>query len=117
MPKPRQPGGVPVWVSGRSTNRRVLDRIARFGSGWIPWGDDAVDPAPGIARIREAMAAAGRDDDPLQVVGTLPRDLSEVPALVAAGVTDFRSRRPLPDDPAAVEDDLADLVQQFRAVV
>src|SRR3954470_3177772 len=28
MPKPRQPGGVPIWVSG-TLNRRVIDRIAR----------------------------------------------------------------------------------------
>ena len=37
MPKPLQPGGVPVWVSG-TINPRVVRRLARFGSGWIPWG-------------------------------------------------------------------------------
>src|SRR5207248_9888916 len=29
MPKPAQPGGVPIWVSGRC-NRRVASRLARF---------------------------------------------------------------------------------------
>lgn len=115
MPKPRQPGGVPIWVSGRSTNRRVPQRIARVGAGWIPWGDDARDPAAGVARIREAMAAAGRADDPLQVVGSLPADLDDVPSLVAAGVTDFRFSR-IPADPTEAEDLLADLVARFRAV-
>ena len=37
MPKPVQPGGVPVWISG-TVNKAVARRIARFGSGWIPWG-------------------------------------------------------------------------------
>lgn len=115
MPKPLQPGGVPIWVSGRSTNRRVLERVARFGSGWIPWGDDARDPAPGIGRIRDAMADAGRAHERLQVVGTLPADLGAVPPMVAAGITDFRYPRPLPPDPTEAEDLLTDLVQRFRA--
>ena len=37
MPKPVQPGGVPLWISG-TVNNAVARRIARFGSGWIPWG-------------------------------------------------------------------------------
>src|SRR5580698_4900488 len=36
MPKPLQPGGVPIWVSG-TVNDRSMERLARFGSGWIPW--------------------------------------------------------------------------------
>lgn len=59
-PKPVQAGGVPIWVSGRLHGGRadnaVLRRIVRFGSGWIPWGDDAQDPAPAIARIDPARA-------------------------------------------------------------
>lgn len=117
MPKPLQPGGVPIWVSGRSTNRRVRERVARFGSGWIPWGDDALDPAPGIRRIRQAMADAGRANDRLQVVAALPADLGDVPALVAAGITDFRYQRALPADPTHAEELLADLVEKFRAAV
>lgn len=115
MPTPLQTGGVPIWVSGRSTNRRVVERVARFGSGWIPWGDDVEDPAPGIRRIREAMEEHGRGEDPLLVAGTLPRDLDEVPALVAAGISDFRYRGPMPDDPVAAEDHLANLVGAFRS--
>jgi probable F420-dependent oxidoreductase len=105
MPKPLQPGGVPVWVSGRSTNRRVLDRIARFGSGWIPWGDDAEDPAPGIARIRDVIGP----DRALQVTTSLPKDPDLVPGLVAAGVTDFRAFVPAP-----TEENLTALVRGFR---
>lgn len=92
MPKPVQPGGVPIWVGGRSTNSRCVERIVRFGSGWIPWGDDAADPRPGIARIREVLVEGGRDDDRLQVTTALPDDPAEVAALVDAGATDFRIR-------------------------
>jgi probable F420-dependent oxidoreductase len=106
MPKPLQPGGVPVWVSGRSTNAKVLERIDRFGSGWIPWGDDAKDPAAGIARIREVIGA----DRPLQVTASLPKDLALVPELAAAGITDFRAFVAEPTEGA-----LADLVGRFRA--
>lgn len=115
MPKPLQPGGVPIWVSGRSTNPRVLSRITRFGAGWIPWGDDARNPAPGIARIREALAAADRSDDHLQVTATLPTNLSDVPALAAAGITDFRYTAPIPADPTAAEAHLTTLVHRFHA--
>ncbi|MBV8951986.1 MAG: TIGR03619 family F420-dependent LLM class oxidoreductase, partial [Actinobacteria bacterium] len=62
MPKPAQPGGVPIWVSGR-LNARVASRLARFGCGWIPWGDDATDLAASIPRMRDAVAAAGGDAD------------------------------------------------------
>ena len=107
MPKPAQPGGVPIWVSGRM-NRNVVARVVRFGAGWIPWGDDATDPRPGIARLREAMAASGRDGDQLLVTASLPDDLGAVPALIDAGVTDFRINRRVGDD------ELAALVDEFR---
>ena len=128
VPKPAQPGGVPIWVSGR-LNRRVLDRIARYGSGWIPWGDDARDPVAGLARIREALEAVGRGGERLQVMGTLPlvkRDdgsldldatMDAVPALVDGGITDFRAYLSIPSDPAAAEDLFASVVGPFRAAV
>jgi alkanesulfonate monooxygenase SsuD/methylene tetrahydromethanopterin reductase-like flavin-dependent oxidoreductase (luciferase family) len=101
MPKPRQPGGVPIWVSG-TINPRVLRRLVRFGTGWIPWGPAAADPATAIPRMKEAVDTAGGDADGLQVVGslrTVRRDdrtvdlaatMAGVPALVRAGVTDVR---------------------------
>src|SRR6478672_1953277 len=60
MPKPLQPGGVPVWVSG-TINPRVVRRLARFGSGWIPWGPAAADPVAGVAAMKERLAEARRD--------------------------------------------------------
>lgn len=115
MPMPAQAGGVPIWVSGRSTNPRVAERLARFGCGWIPWGDDVADPRPGLARMREAMDAVGRAGEPLQVTGVLPTDLALVPELAAAGITDFRHHGPFPADLAEAEDHLAHLVTRFRS--
>ena len=128
MPKPLQPGGVPVWVSG-TLNRRVLERIVRFGSGWIPWGPDIRDPAAGLARVREALEAAGRDPAGFQLTSGLPavrdadggidmpRTLERVPALVEAGQTDFRAMLPVPEDPAAATDYLSEWVSEFRKTV
>jgi probable F420-dependent oxidoreductase len=60
MPKPVQPGGLPVWVSGRA-NARVAERLARFGRGWIPWAEDAANPAAAVPRMRAAVEQAGGD--------------------------------------------------------
>jgi probable F420-dependent oxidoreductase len=126
MPKPRQPGGVPIWVSGR-LNERVVRRLARFGSGWIPWGDEAEDLGASIPRMREAVAAAGGDGASMQVAGTLPvvrgedgidleATMGRVPPLVEAGVTDFRAWVPVPREYDAAVDALRELVEGFHAV-
>ncbi len=126
MPKPLQPGGVPIWVSG-TINRRVVRRLARFGAGWIPWGPAAADPVTGIAQMREQLVEAGRDPAGLQVTGALPlvkasdggldldRTMAAVPALADAGLTDLRGRFKLPDDPSAALDELHAIVTAFRA--
>ena len=128
MPKPAQAGGVPIWVSG-TINPRVIKRIARFGSGWIPWGPSAKEVGAAIVQMREGVAATGRDPSHIQVVGNLPsvrgsdgkvdidRSFEAVPALVAAGVTDIRAGLSIPDDANAAQDYLSGAVQKFRAVV
>jgi probable F420-dependent oxidoreductase len=128
MPQPLQEGGVPIWVSG-TLNQRVVDRLARFGRGWVPWGPPARDLPAGIAQMREALSAAGRDPTGLQVTGGLPvvagadgkpdldRIMAGVPDLVAVGVTDFRLGLRLPEDNKAAGDYLAGVVSSFRSVV
>lgn len=113
MPKPIQPGGVPIWISGTLT-RRVALRLARFGSGWIPWGDDALDPRSSMPRMRELVRAAGGDPAGLRAVANLPTvrnaagdpDIDATVAaaaeLLAVGVTDFIVHPPVPDAAAAV---------------
>jgi len=54
MPKPVQPGGVPVWISG-TVNKAVARRIARFGSGWIPWGPANADISGAIAAMKDKV--------------------------------------------------------------
>lgn len=130
MPKPRQAGGVPIWVSG-TVNPMVARRIARFGSGWIPWGPAAADVKTGVAEMRELVEAAGGSFDGIEVVGTLPlvrsgsggtdyaATMAAVPDLVEAGVTDVRVNVRLPGDadaPAAF-DVYREAVEAFRAVV
>jgi probable F420-dependent oxidoreductase len=123
-PKPLQQGGVPFWVSG-TLNKNVLKRIGRFASGWIPWGDDAIDPTAGMLKIREALDAAGRDAKGFQLTATLPavkgddgidleRTMEGVPPMVEAGVTDFRAYLPVPADPSAAQDYLSGVVAAFR---
>ncbi len=123
MPKPTA-GTVPVWVSG-TVNPRAMERLARFGTGWIPWGRDAADLVPGIAAMRSAVAAAGRDPSGIEVAGMLrvatdsggapqiAATMEAVPGLLAAGVTDFRIglRPPAGADPAT--DYLAEWVAGF----
>jgi probable F420-dependent oxidoreductase len=126
MPKPTQPGGVPIWVSG-TVNGRSMDRLARYGSGWIPWGDDAADVAGGIARMRAAVAERDRDPDDIGVVGTLvpvrdgdknidlTQTMAAVPAYRQAGVTDFRINLAAPSGLAALTDYLGEVVAAFRS--
>jgi probable F420-dependent oxidoreductase len=128
MPKPFRPDGVPVWIAG-TINPRVVRRLARFGTGWIPWGTDAADPAVNIERMRQELSEVGHDPSHLQVVGRLPivtdtdktidikRTMDSVPGLAEAGVTDFRANFPLPDDRSAAADILSEIVAAFRATI
>jgi probable F420-dependent oxidoreductase len=125
MPKPLQPGGVPIWISG-TVNQRVVRRLARFGPRWIPWGDAADDVVHGAALMREALNGVGFDPQALQVVGTLrnerakdggidiERTMEAVPGLIAAGVTDFRLVIKLPPDRVEALDKVSAVVAAFR---
>ena len=124
-PKPLQAGGVPLWISG-TLNKNVLRRITRFGSGWIPWGPDAMNPAAGLARIREELDAAGRSSDGFQVTSYIPvkkredrsldvaATMAAVAPMVDAGITDLRIQLPIPEEEQAATDLLAPLVEAFR---
>jgi len=123
MPKPRQAGGVPIWVSG-TANRAVASRLTRFGKGWIPWGPDARDIAAGIDRMRAAVERAGGDPNGFRVGAPLPVKAADgrpdlaataarAAALADAGVTDLRTAFwPFPDENR--ERDLTALVSAVR---
>jgi probable F420-dependent oxidoreductase len=127
MPRPLQPGGVPIWVSG-TINARTLRRVGLFGSGWIPWGDDIRDPAAGLAKIGEALAEQERTMDGFRVQANLGLKADEsgrlnlaealrpVPQQVATGVTDFALTLPLPRDQDGASEVLGEVVTAFRDV-
>jgi probable F420-dependent oxidoreductase len=98
-PLPVQPGGVPLWIGG-TLNKRNLDRIVRSGDGWIPiMGLSTADMGRDVVRVREALAAAGRDPLALRVQGPLPmvkddagrfdlaRTMEGAAEVIAAGAT------------------------------
>jgi probable F420-dependent oxidoreductase len=124
MPKPVAPAGVPIWVSG-TLNPRVVSRLARFGAGWIPWGDASRDLAASIQRMRDGVAALGRDPDGIGVVGAVlasrevdaEQAMAGVPDLVAAGVTDVRLHMPMARSRAELLERLAELAVAFAAAV
>ncbi len=125
-PSSSERAGLPVWVSG-TVNPAAMRRLARFGSGWIPWGP-AVASTQAIAEMRAAVAAHGRDPAEIAVQGVLPlkrtsagidldASMAGLDPLLEAGVVDFRAYLPLPADPAEAEDLLADAVQRFNTAV
>lgn len=128
MPKPLEPNGVPIWVSG-TVNPRAMRRLARFGTGWIPWGPDAADLIGGIRKMRAAVEAEGRDPHEIEVTanlavvtdddGRLDRaaTFAPVPELVEAGATDFRAAIRIPADAPDARQRLGELVAGFRSVV
>ena len=96
-PKPFRPEGPTLWFGGSSLHDRLVDRIVTYGDGFNPLGR----PSPqDLSRLREAMAAAGRSIDELEMVGgtrgvfpdpssvaNLAQALSSIPEQVAAGFT------------------------------
>lgn len=126
MPKPLQPGGIPIWVSG-TVNKRVARRLAKFGCRWIPWGPAITDLEGAIPAMKQAIRDVGGDPAGLQVQGTalLRRDsergidvgasVAPVGDLVACGATEIRFTGALPKPENAAEQFSA-LVAAFREI-
>lgn len=65
-PKPtRRP--LPIIIGGGAI-APVFRRIARFGQGWWPWQCSVEDVAAARPLLRDAMAAQGRENEPLEIV-------------------------------------------------
>ena len=128
MPKPLQPGGVPIWVGG-TVQSRSMERLARFGAGWIPWGPAVADPQRGVREMRQAMEDLGRDPATVQVTSYLRgvRDdgggldlaatMAAAPPLVELGITDFKIPIAVPDGVGPATERLAEVVAAFRSAV
>lgn len=89
-PKPVQKPHPPVFVGGDAA--RTLDRVLRYGDGWIPMLADRPDEPrmderfEMMAELRRRTDAAGRGPMPITTFGT-PRDPAMIDRLRAAGVT------------------------------
>jgi probable F420-dependent oxidoreductase len=77
-PRPRQPGGPPIWVGGSSAP--ALRRAGQRGDGWLPQGTPKQEMAAAIATVHQHREAAGRTGE--FTVGALlrPLYLGEAPA-------------------------------------
>ena len=98
-PRPLQPGGIPIWLGGAASERNAA-RIAEYGVGWMPM-EEGLSPKlrAGIARLRRAFEAVGRDPATLQVRAGVPvrrsaegridldATLDQLPEMAREGVT------------------------------
>lgn len=68
-PKAYRATGPTLWFGGAQPHKRLLQRLVRYGSGYLPMGpmtDEEKD------RIVQALRAAGRDFADLEFVGGIP---------------------------------------------
>jgi probable F420-dependent oxidoreductase len=65
-PKACRPEGPRLWFGGSSLHERLLRRLVTYGSGFHPLGQPTAEE---LARLRTAMAEAGRDAAELEWVG------------------------------------------------
>jgi probable F420-dependent oxidoreductase len=89
-PKPVQKPHPPIWIGGEGP--AALRRVARVGNAWYPIGSNnkhLLDTLPrlevGIARLRKAVAAVGRDPASVGVCYRVKRYGAAVPAAASDG--------------------------------
>jgi probable F420-dependent oxidoreductase len=120
-PKPFRPEGPTIWLGGATLHGRLLRRLVRYGDGFHPLGRPTEEE---LVRLRDAMAAAGRDVDRLEMVGgtravfpdaehpaDLGRALETVPAQLEQGFRTFCFK------PSQFTDDLTHVGGVCREIV
>jgi probable F420-dependent oxidoreductase len=127
-PKPFRTEGPVLWFGGSSLHERLVERIVRYGNGFNPLGR----PAPqDLTRLHEAMAAAGRSIDELEMVGGtrgvfpdassvagLERALSSIPGQVDAGFTSICIKpSQFIDDPGRMSAFCLEVVERITTLV
>jgi probable F420-dependent oxidoreductase len=105
-PKPVQRPGPPIWVGGESGP--ALRRTARLGDAWYPIGTNPAHPLDSlarfrasIARLRKAVAEAGRDPASVGLAYRVARYGESLPRQASDG-----ERRLFSGSPASIADDL-----------
>lgn len=113
-PSPLRPSGPTLWFGGQHMHPRLLRRLVEHGSGFHPFGAPTSDD---LGRLANAMLAAGRSMDELELVGGTrarflgPDDLADLddamhdfPDQIADGYTTFCMKPSQhTDDPSQVE--------------
>src|SRR5437764_2232847 len=91
-PKPTQKPWPPVLVGG-AAGPTLFAHVAEYADGWIPIGGAGLTKA--IPQLRDAVAAAGRDPDALEIVpyGSVP-DPGKLDHFASIGVTEVIFRLP-----------------------
>ena len=91
-PKPLQRPGPPILIGG-GAGPTLFRHVAEYADGWIPIGGAGLSEA--IPQLREAVAAAGRDPQKLEIVpfGSLPNP-GKLEHFHSIGVTEVVFRLP-----------------------
>ena len=124
-PKPFRQDGPTLWFGGRTLHERLLRRLVSYGHGFNPLGSRSEDD---LARLRAAMAEAGRNMDDLELIGgtrgrfhdatgvaDLGRALESVPGQLARGFTTICIKpSQFVDDPADVPSFCREVVARLR---
>ena len=120
-PKCFRPDGPRMWFGGQHVHGPILRRLVEYGHGFHPFGTPTPDD---LATIRDAMTAAGRDPDALEMIGGIrprfpsddqPGDLDEamaaIPGKLAEGYTSICFK------PSQYTDDVAEVPDLCRRMV
>ncbi len=107
-PKPIQKPHPPVMIGGDGGN--TLQRVVRYGDGWMPIGRRA-DFKARIDELNRLAAAAGRADIPVTIFGAAPKS-EVIDAYAEAGV-----ERLLFHLPPAPRDEVLPLLEQRAELV
>ncbi len=110
-PKPVQRPHPPVILGGET--KYTLRRVVEFCDGWLPRASDSFDPVEGMARLREAAEAAGRDMSTLSLsVFRAPPEAATLEAYAKAGV-----RRALLALPSAERDTVLRVLDDYARLL
>jgi alkanesulfonate monooxygenase SsuD/methylene tetrahydromethanopterin reductase-like flavin-dependent oxidoreductase (luciferase family) len=98
-PKPTRPEGPAMWFGGERVHPKIIERLARYGSGFHPVGRVHEDD---VALLKSSLAELGRSWEEFELVGgtrvtfpdddsvaPLPEALEEIPRQMALGFTTF----------------------------